>query len=158
MRYGHAPSHPDDLGIKLRYVLRKLRMSSGWPLARSISHPDEILPIARSSGWLCVQVSLCHPDDLLHNGSVCFTHMIPRITHTLTLHFTGPLWGEPNRNAVLWYLCGYTGQVVEQIIKVSVSSDAMELMWCQCNNRERHRYVRKTETNEHGNTIIQVKC
>ena len=54
--------HPD--------VLRKLRMSSGWPLARSISHPDEILPIAKSSGWLCVQVSLCHPDDLLHNGSV----------------------------------------------------------------------------------------
>ena len=70
-------------------------MSSGWHTALAISHPDEILPISKSSGWLsysqylirmtyrrCIchsddlpgvgissgwvtAISLCHPDDIL---------------------------------------------------------------------------------------------
>ena len=41
-------------------------MSSGWHSALAISHPDEILPIAKSSGRLRVQISLCNPDDIGH--------------------------------------------------------------------------------------------
>ena len=38
-------------------------MSSGWHCALVISHPDKILPIAKSSGRLRVQLSLCHLDN-----------------------------------------------------------------------------------------------
>ena len=77
--------HPDDLS--------KLRMSSGWYNILTIRHPDEILPIVKSSGRLSF---ICDPDYLLHRQWVYWLmHMILALAHTLDLHITGLLWGNP---------------------------------------------------------------
>ena len=60
-------------------------MSSGWHSTLTISHPDEILPIAMSSGWLTAQAM-----SQLH-----IMHMILGLARTLDLHITIPLWGNP---------------------------------------------------------------
>ena len=89
--------HPDDL--------KKLRMSSGWHSTLAISHPDEILPRAKSSGRLREQLSsICHPDDLLHRQWVyrlmhaysIGTRALPRSPHY------GPFVRESNPNAAIW--------------------------------------------------------
>ena len=81
--------HPDDL--------RKLCMSSGWHNTLTISQPDEILPIAKSSGRLREQLSfICHPYDLLQRQWVYWLmYMILGLAGTLDRHITGPLWGNP---------------------------------------------------------------
>ena len=71
---------------------------SSWVLqVPVISHPDETLPIAKSSRRLREQLSfICHPDDLLHWQWVYWLmHMILGLARTLDLHITGPLWGNP---------------------------------------------------------------
>ena len=80
-----------------------LHMSSGWRSTLVISHPDEILPMAMSSGRLGEQLSfICHPDDLLHRQWVYWLmHMILVLTRTQDLHITGSLW-ESTRNTALW--------------------------------------------------------
>ena len=48
-------SHPDDIGL--------YRKSSGWHPAMSISHFDEIVPMAKAPGRLRVNLPFCHLDD-----------------------------------------------------------------------------------------------
>ena len=78
-------------------------MSSGWHSALVTSHPDEILPIAKSSGWLREPLStICHPGDLLHRQwAYQLMHLILALARTLYPH-CGPFVRESTRNAALW--------------------------------------------------------
>ena len=59
----------------------------------SISYPDVIRPGANSSGWLRIQMTLCHPDDLgklrLSSGwqsTLAITHLVemrPRVNSSV---------------------------------------------------------------------------
>ena len=109
MRYNQELSHPDDIGFNLRHVIRATSGSFvchpddivHWPK----SHPDEVLPRAKSSGRLREQLSfICHPDDLLHRQWVyrlrhaysIGTRALPRSPHY------GPFVRESNPNAAIW--------------------------------------------------------
>ena len=80
-------------------------MSSGWHSTLTISHPDEILPIAKSSGRLREQLPfICHPDDLLHKQWVYWlihAYDIGTRSHPKPPHY-GPFVRESTRNAALW--------------------------------------------------------
>ena len=99
------PSHPDDIGLNLRHVIRAT--SGGFVRHSTLikSHPDEILPIAKSSGRLREQLSfICYPYDLLHRQWVRW------LTHAYAIgtraHLRSPRYGpfvrESNTNTALW--------------------------------------------------------
>ena len=124
MRYNQELSHPDDIGFNLRHVIRATSGSFvchpddivHWPK----SHPDEILPRAKSSGRLREQLSfICHPDDLLHT---CM-HIVLGLARSLDLHITVPLWGNPTLMRLFetdtalswdWTICWSINQITSE--------------------------------------------
>ena len=150
--------HPDDLG--------KLRMSSGWHSTLSISHPDEILPIAKSSRRLREQLSfICHPDDLLHRQWVYWLmHMILGLARTLDLHITGPLWGNQpvmrlfEADTALswdWTSCWSINQGAGEFRSCGTPVTSM-LYHIETSNNQ--RYVRRLEICGDGNAVNFMKC
>ena len=147
--------HPDA-----SYVIRM----TYTPL--TISHPDEILPIAKSCGRLMEQFSfIWYADDLLHWQWVyCLMHMILGLVCTPDLPIRGPLWGNPpvmrlfdtaTALSLHWASCWSINQSAGEFRSCGTP---MVLLYCHGETLNNLRYVRRLEISGDGNTANFIKC
>ena len=130
MRYNQELSHPDDIGFNLRHVIRATSGSFvchpddivHWPK----SHPDEILPRAKSSGRLrdnfpsyVIRMTYCTGNESIDS---CM-HIVLGLARSLDLHITVPLWGNPTLMRLFetdtalswdWTICWSINQITSE--------------------------------------------
>ena len=125
-------------------------MSSGWHRTLTISHPDEILPIA------VIRMAYCTGNEsITYHAYDIGTRSYPRSSHY------GPFVRESTRNAALWDWYCFVVRLNKLLINQSNRRWVQKLQHsCDVtamSERDIERYVRRLEINAGGNIVNFMK-